>query len=381
MPPPTRITVRRTASVLALSFIASACATTKHQEIVFPPPPDKARIQYVRSIVTQDDVDKSIWHKISMALLPRDSANAILAPTSLALSPDETTLYAALPNRGRVVAFNVKSGDFRGIGVGGRSPLTRPVGVAVDASGVIYVTDRPANVVVAYSPSGDILRKFGREELVEPTGIAVDRRNQRVYVVNDGSRNEGRHAIEVYSLAGKHLATIGGGASNEPGRFFFPRSVSVSRRGEVYVADMLNFRVQVFDPRGGLLRMFGQAGADFPGQFDKIHAVAIDTFDNVYVADVVQGVHILGSDATPLMIFGPPVARAPSAIVIDSKNTIYVGDLVAGVHEFKLVNTTREDSKRKPQGASGASSAPAVIPTPPAPAAVPTPPAPPSAKK
>jgi streptogramin lyase len=123
----------------------------------------------------------------------------------------------------------------------------------------------------------------------------------------------------------------------------------VSREGELHVVDMLNFRVQVFDAQGRLVRFFGEAGAGFPGQFDKIHAVGFDTFGNVYVTDAVQGIHVLNPDAQALMIFGAPVARAPSAIVVDSKNTIYVGDLLFAVHEFQLINTKAEDSYVKPK--------------------------------
>ncbi len=341
--------VRRAVLALALGVLATACATAKPaQDVVFPPPPDKARIKFVRTIATEDDIDQSAWRKITNVLVPRDNANALLAPTSLALSPDEAILYAALPNRGRVVAVDLGRRKFTAIGAGTSAALARPVGVAVDGAGVVYVTDKPANAVVVFSPDGKLLRKIGREELVEPTGIAIDRRNQILYVVNDAARQEGRHTIEAYSLSGKHLRTLGGGRSDQPGYFNFPRSVAVSRSGELHVVDMLNFRIQVFDAQGNLMRFFGQAGASFPGQFDKIHGVAFDTFDNVYVADAVQGVHILSADGAPLMMFGPPIARGPSAIAIDSKNTIYVGDLLSGVHEFKLVNTTADDSRAKP---------------------------------
>jgi sugar lactone lactonase YvrE len=369
--PVTQLSVRRTASALAVFFLASACATTKPApDVSFPPPPDLARIKWVRSMRTEDDLRQSVWRKIVKGLVPHDSSNALNAPTSLALSPDEATLYVAVPHRSRVVAVNLKTGVFSAIGTKGRAPLALPVGVAVDGEGLLYVSDKPANSVVVYGPGGDILRKFGRENLFEPTGIAIDRRNQLLYAVNDASRQEGRHAVEVFSLAGKHLRTIGGGRSPEPGFFNFPRSVAVSRTGELYVVDMLNFRVQVFDAQGRLMRFFGQAGSGFPGHFDKIHAVGFDTFDNMYVADAVQGMHVLNADGRPLMMFGAPVTRAPSAVVVTSRNTIYVADLLHAVHEFQLINTKAEDSVAKPKApaAKPAASPPAAAPAAAAPA-------------
>jgi DNA-binding beta-propeller fold protein YncE len=341
----TRSAVRRAASALVLLFLASACATGKQREdVFFPPPPDKPRIKWVRSMLTEDDLRQSVWRKVWKAVVPHDSSNALNAPTGLALSPDEDTLYVAVPHRARVVAVNLATGVFSAIGTSGRTPLGRPVGVAVDAAGLLYVSDKPSNAVMVYDTDRSLIRVIGRGELIDPTGLAIDRKNQILYVVNDGSKQEGRHTVEAYSLAGKHLRTIGGGRSGEPGFFNFPRSVAVSRTGELHVADMLNFRVQVFDGQGRLMRFFGAIGSGFPGQFDKIHAVGFDTFNNVYVADAVQGVHVLNADAQPLMMFGPPVMRAPSAVVVSSKNTIYVADLLHSVHEFQLVNTKAEDS-------------------------------------
>jgi len=350
---------RRVAPALVLLLLASACASAKpKQEILFPPPPDKPRIKWVRSMLTEDDLRQSAWRRFWKAVVPHDATNALNAPTGLALSPDEEILYAAVPHRSRVVAVNLKTGVFAAIGNTGRNPLGRPIGVAVDGSGLVYVSDKPSNAIFVYGADGALLRKFGQERLVEPTGIAIDRTRQVLYVVNDASEQGGRHTVESFSLAGKHLRTLGGGRSAEPGFFNFPRSVAVSRTGELHVVDMLNFRVQVFDPQGRLMRFFGAVGTGFPGQFDKIHSVAFDSFDNEYVADAVQGVHVLNRDAQPLMLFGAPVSRAPSAIVISSKNTIYVADLLHAVHEFQLVNTTAADSYAKPAAATPATKSP-----------------------
>jgi sugar lactone lactonase YvrE len=357
--------IRRAVPALALALLASGCATTKPKaDISFPPPPDKARIKWVRSFLTEDDLNQSAWRKIWKALVPHDSTNALVSPTGLALSPDEKTLYAAVPHRRRVLAVDLAQGKMTAIGTSGGGLLNKPVGVAVDAQGLVYVSDKNASAVVVFAKDGSVVRKFGQEKLKEPTGIAVDRRAQLVYVVNDASVQEGRHTVEVFSLAGKHLRTMGGPRSPEPGRFNFPRSVAVSRTGELHVVDMLNFRVQVFDAQGRLVRMFGEAGSGFPGQFDKIHSIGFDAFDNVYVADAVQGVHILNADARPLMMFGRPVATAPSAIVVSSRNTIYVADLLHTVHEFQLVNTTAADSRAPQPSSSAVSSKPQQEPKP-----------------
>jgi DNA-binding beta-propeller fold protein YncE len=352
---------RATASALALLFLATGCATGSKagkEEILFPPPPDTPRIKYVRSFRSEDEINNSWFRKFLQAIVPHDTSNTIFGPTALALSPDETKVYVALPHRSRVIAVDLVKKSFTAIGRSGKAPLGRPLGVATDNDGNIYVADKAANSIAVFDPGGALVSKFGRETLQDPSAIAVDRKNRLVYVVNDSLTREGRHSVEVFSLAGKHLRTMGGKRSPEAGSFNFPHSLAVSRAGELYVADMLNFRVQVFDSRGGIVRFFGTAGSGFPGQFDKIHSVSFDTFGNVYVADAMQGIHILNPDGQPLMLFGPPLTQGPTALVVDSKNHIYVADLLHALHEFQLVNTTAADSYPGRSGSAGGKAAP-----------------------
>ena len=87
---------------------------------------------------------------------------------------------------------------------------------------------------------------------------------------------------------------------------------------------------------------------------DKIKGLAFDTFGNLYVADAQQGVHILNPNRQPLMIFGgQPLVNTPNAIAIDPRNHIFVSDFgLNRVHEFRLVNTTAEDSFLKTEAAA-----------------------------
>lgn len=359
----TSIARRLLSPALVVSVLAGCAGGSKavKQDVLFPPPPEKGRIRWVQSFRSEDDFKPSTMRSIWKALVPHE-ATGIQQPTSVALSPDEKTLYVAMPHQAKVFAIDLVGGGFKTIGKSGSDPVRRPVGVATDADGSLYVTDRDRGRVAVYSASGKLLRSFGSEKLVQPTGIAVDRKRQVAYVVNDAAASEGRHTVEVFSLAGKHLRTMGGGRSDEVGRFNFPRSVNVAATGDLYVADMLNFRVQVFDPNGQPVRSFGTLGSGFPGNFDKIQAVAFDGFGNVYVADAMQGIHIMNPVGAPLYLFGPGIIGQASGIAIDSKNRMYVSDLSHAIHIFELVNTTAADSYPTQPASSGA--APAAAPAP-----------------
>lgn len=347
------------AAALALGALGAGCATSgraaANPEARWPLPPDTTRVRHVRTFASEYDMDVSLGRRIARALVPPDPADAVGNPTGLALSPDEARLYVACATTGRVLRIDLASGRFtRVANVEGRSPKS-PSGVALDADENLYVVDRAAEVWV-YDREGKFLRRFGKDHLDRPTAIALDRFRQLVYV-SDGSQVKSQnHRVEVFSLRGEHLRTIGArGAA--PGQFNFPTGLAVAPDGRLFVVDMLNFRVQVFDPEGGLLGTFGSIGAGAPGTFDKAKAVAFDAFGNVYVVDGQQAyVQIFNARFQPLMAFGgraaiPGFMWVPNSIVIDSKNTIYVGDFAQRVVlQYQLVNTTAADSFAPAEG-------------------------------
>jgi hypothetical protein len=59
-----------------------------------------------------------------------------------------------------------------------------------------------------------------------------------------------------------------GGEGDERTQFYRVRDVSVDPRGNIYVDDMSNGRVQVFDPAGKYLRTIGRPGQG-PGEFEN----------------------------------------------------------------------------------------------------------------
>jgi DNA-binding beta-propeller fold protein YncE len=58
-------------------------------------------------------------------------------------------LLLSQPNAGRLVELNVNGATVRNLtSVGGDSPFARPIGVAADSSGRVYVSDGGSNQVI-----------------------------------------------------------------------------------------------------------------------------------------------------------------------------------------------------------------------------------------
>ena len=75
-----------------------------------------------------------------------------------------------------------------------------------------------------------------------------------------------------------------GGEGSAPGQFLHPRGITSDSRGNFYVADGGNGRIQEFDRNGNFVAQFGSAGTG-PGQMTDPEGVAVDDKANVYVTD------------------------------------------------------------------------------------------------
>lgn len=343
--------LRALAASLVLASAAGCATTRSSKDLPSWPPDDKARIQFVRTIVSESDLTSGVWQSAVRSVVP-PSANAVVkTPTGLALSPDEKALYIACSGSATILRADLERGKMEVIGTEQGKKPGRPFGVAVDGDGKVYVSDMSQDAVLVYGADGKHVRTMRNAELDKPTGLAIDRRRQLLYAIAGVHGTSDRHRVEVFSLAGQHLRTIGT-RGEKPGEFNFPTNLTVAKDGTLYVVDMLNFRVQLFDPEGNLVSMFGQIGAaGIPGAFDKAKSIALDAFGNIYVVDS-QAAHVqmFNPKFEVLMAFGgrlnkPGFFMTPTAIAIDSKNTIYVAEFFGGwVAQYQLVNTSADDS-------------------------------------
>lgn len=336
--------------VLALLALVSGCAAKQPPPVVvWPDPPEVARIRFEKAYMSEDDLEPSFWTRVGRTLTGAASGVRIVQPTGVAVSKGDTHLVVASSAFSALVYIDLVELRMRPCEIRGVAP-TRPFAVAMDGEDNIYVTDQASQSVVVLDPTcTTILRRFGDRTLTRPTGIAVDRKRQLVYVLDGANRNSDRHDLEVFREDGTHVRTIGRRGSGE-GEFFFPYGVAVSSDGSVAVSDSLNFRVQLFGPDGSFKAAFGKAGTGY-GMFGRLKGVAFDAFDNLHVADGEFAlVQIFNARNEPLMLYGGRAPyleymEMPTAIAIGSRNDIYVADFTIGaIKKYRMINTSKEDA-------------------------------------
>jgi sugar lactone lactonase YvrE len=211
--------------------------------------------------------------------------------------------------------------------------MPKPFDVAA-CGGLIYVSDTVARKVFAFDPAGARSFSIGDQHpglLAKPMGLAVDG-NCRLYVA-DISQSR----IVVYDSEGRYLAALGGA-----GMFERLSYVAVDARGErLYAVDTggvqsMNHRVRVFSVASGehLFDIGTRGGED--GQFNLPRGIAVAPNGTVYVVDSANfRVQAFDSDGRFLRKFGSlgrqfgQFAR-PKGIAVDREGRVYVADTSFG---------------------------------------------------
>ncbi|MCE2994181.1 MAG: IPT/TIG domain-containing protein [Cyclobacteriaceae bacterium] len=185
--------------------------------------------------------------------------------------------------------------------VGISAQFRYPSGVAVDASGNIYVADKDNHRIRKIVPSGEVSTFAGSSEGAAD-GNGTSAQFKKPYdAVFDASGNmyvtdSDNHKIRKITPAGE-VSTFAGssyGFSDGPGataQFQFIKGIAIDANGNLYVADENSHRIRKITPAGVVSTLAGTGsegfadGAGSTAQFNYPTGVAVDANGNVYVAD------------------------------------------------------------------------------------------------
>jgi sugar lactone lactonase YvrE len=182
------------------------------------------------------------------------------------------------------------------------------------------------------------VKSFGDGQFVVPHGIHVDREgNIWVTDASDGVnavRNKG-HQVFKFSPDGQVLLALGKAGVFGDGRDMFnrPSDVLVAPNGDVFVADghggSSNARIVKFSKDGTFIKTWGKPGSS-PGEFNVPHGLAMDSQGRLFVADLqnkrIQIFDQEGRYLTEWKQFG-----MPGGVFIDANDVLYVSDSLSGL--------------------------------------------------
>ena len=304
-------------------------APPKAPNLVWPLPPEQPRIKWLASYRGEIDFDKKKESKFKALLLGPDvpkPMQVLVKPYGVAVSKDGV-LYITDTVQRKVFVIDPTARTVSFIGESGQGRVVKPIGVAVEDDGKVFVADASQNRIFGYDADGNLAIAIGHEgELENPSGLAIDQARDRLYVADSK-----KHVVMCYSSADGTFVRQVGAPGKDPGLFAFPTNLSVDADGRLYVADTMNFRVQVFDAEGKFLKAIGSMG-DATGNLSRPKGVALDSEGHIYVADAnLHRFQIFDYEGNPLLLVGLPGNKPgefllPAGVFIDHEDRVYVAD-------------------------------------------------------
>ncbi|MDA8428951.1 MAG: SMP-30/gluconolactonase/LRE family protein [Geobacteraceae bacterium] len=305
-------------------------APESEESIVLPLPPETPQVRYLYSIRAPQPANpkgkaEAILKQINQENQPREEGFRFKSPISVTADP-VGTIYVADQAESVLLELKTESREWKAVELVADKPLSSLIGIAVDEKGTLYLTDSVLKKVYRMRYDHGRLEPFaGDYQFAWPTGVAVDRANERVYVTDTVANK-----VVTFDMNGVKVGEFGT-RGNGDGEFNYPTFITCDPQGNLYVADTLNFRVQSFTADGKFRFSIGSLG-DGHGQFSVPKGVAVAPDGTIYVVDGrLDRVQAFAPDGKYLFEFGasgnaPGKFWSPNGIYVDAKDRLYVCD-------------------------------------------------------
>jgi sugar lactone lactonase YvrE len=336
--------------------------------ICWPNPPAIARIKYVNWYASDKQVrnlagNVQKQNKWMDRLAGTQSSDEVfkmpfqlIQPYGLAVD-SKGSLYIADSKVGAVFIFNTETRDVELIKNSVHAHFARIIGLAMDDSDRLFVSDPGLRHVLVFNKehkAEDVIT----DGLVEPSGLAVDTRNRLLYVSDIELDQVLVYDADTLKLLRKIGTTGHKHELTSPGDFSKPSGVAVDAEGNLYVADTMNNRIEIFDADGQFITTFGKNG-DGPGYFARPKGVAVDSDGHIWVADGVQDrVQVFNKDGQLLIAIGahgllPGQFQGLVSITIDNqRNRVYTSEIFPGrAQEFQYITDKQAGQEREKRAA------------------------------
>ena len=213
-------------------------------------------------------------------------------PTGLTVGPDGN-IYMADTHYHRVMVFSPSGTLVRQFGKFGQGP-----GCFIYPTDVAFIEDGPRRRILVSEYGGNdrisvfeedasggirFVRSFGAPgsgagELSRPAALAVDHRRRRLYVADACN-----HRVAIYDLDCNLVGYIGS-PGTQAGQLRYPYGLALLADGSLAVCEFGNNRLQIFSPEGKSLRTCGKAGRE-PGQLAYPWGLVVDKHNRACVVD------------------------------------------------------------------------------------------------
>jgi DNA-binding beta-propeller fold protein YncE len=235
-----------------------------------------------------------------------------------------------------LIEFDAKGAFVRAFGEG---LFTRTHGLKFDRDGNIWVTDVGAHVVVKMSPQGQLLLTLGTKgqagewneaagsrRLNQPNDVAFSRTGEIFIVQGHTPGAGGDPRVLKFDKNGAFIKSWGG-KGKEAGKFEVAHGIAIDPKGQLWIADRENQRIQIFDGDGTFVREMKYAGVPCALDIGDQYIYMVNGFAGQVLRLDLNG-RVLAATGKP----GKGVGEFGEAhfIAVSPKGEIYVADSVNG---------------------------------------------------
>jgi len=211
-------------------------------------------------------------------------------------------VYIADTNNHRIRKFTVGgnistvagtgTGGYNGEGLAAAAQINSPSGVAVDASGNIYIADTNNHRIRKFTVGGNISTVAGTgsagsagdggqataAQLNSPSGVAVDI-SGNIYIADTNNQRIRKFTVggTISTVAGTGTAGYSGEGVATSAQINSPSGVAVDASGNIYIADTNNQRIRKFTVGGNISTVAGTGTAGYSGDGGMATSALIDT--------------------------------------------------------------------------------------------------------
>ena len=265
-----------------------------NEVIVYPSPPDTARIQYLTSISNSEDIKRK-QSAFTRSVVGESKVLPIIKPYGVFMRNGK--IYICDIAIGGLEILDLEKKEFKYFVPQGQNQLKNPLNCYVDSNDQLYIADIDQQKIVVFDSIGKHIISFGKKENLKPSDVYVHK--NKIYVADSGN-----HRINVYNKDTYEFEYYFPESEKGDDSFLYrPANIAVSD-DKVYVSDMGNSVITVLTHKGEYINTIGKLGKNL-GDFVRPKGIAVDHEDNTYVVDgSFENVQIFNKDGKLLLFFG-----------------------------------------------------------------------------
>jgi len=309
--------------IISIFFISCARNITSGSGtddiVIFPAPPDTARIQYLTRISSMHDVTGD-RKSFSNFIFGEDENIAINKPYGIAVTKGKILICDTYIHGLDII--DMEKNKFEQFVPGGKGELKVPLNCFVDKNGYLYIADAERKQIVIFDENREYVNAFGESENFKPVDVFV--LDDKIWVSNLAG-----HQVNVYRNDSSYtfLNSFPEVNKSDTKSLYSPTNIYVTDK-KVYVTDFGDFKVKIYSHEGEFISSVGTFGEGV-GQFTRPKGIAVDRDTNLFVVDAgFENTQIFNKEGKLLMFFGgnykgPGDMWLPAKVVLDYDNMKY----------------------------------------------------------